>query len=138
MFTIGSILCLALFWVLRKKVHWLISGFFAVIGGTFFAMSFLGGWATDLVLWVVGFLLSLIPDAVSSGTAIAAICAFLLVVAGADVWRDKRLDEHGQWAAICLPVLLLAAGGAIGGVGGDVVYNVAGAGTNIFGPLLGW
>lgn len=138
MFTIGAILCLALFWCLRKKAHWIISGFFAVFGGALFAFSFLGGWATNLITWVLGFILGLFPEHVAVGAVLAAIAVFFLVMVGIDVWRDRRLDEHGQWAAICLPVVLLAAGGSVGGVGGSVVTSIAGAGTSIFGPLLGW
>ncbi|CAL9623416.1 hypothetical protein SUDANB121_05901 (plasmid) [Nocardiopsis dassonvillei] len=138
MFTIGAILCLALFWFLRKKAHWLISGFFAVFGGALFAFSFLGGWATNLITWVLGFVLGLFPEPISVGAVLAAIAVFFLVMVAIDVWRDRKLDEHGQWAAICLPVVLLAAGGSVGGVGGGVVSNLAAAGTNIFGPLLGW
>jgi hypothetical protein len=138
MFTIGAALCLSLFWFLRKKAHWLISGFFAVIGGAFFAVGFFGGLVAMVVVWIEGFALGLIPEPVNTGSAIAAICVFALVMVVVDVWRDKKLDEGGQWAAVCLPVLLLAAGGAMGGVGGDVVYSVAGAGTDVFGPVLGW
>ncbi|MFE6309305.1 hypothetical protein [Nocardiopsis sp. NPDC057823] len=138
MFTIGAALCLALFWFLRKKAHWLISGFFAVFGGALFAFSFLGGWATNLILWVLGFALGLFPEPISAGSVLAAIAVFFLVMVAIDVWRDRKLDEHGQWAAICLPVVLLAAGGSVGGVGGGVVSSLAAAGTSIFGPLLGW
>ncbi|MET9713368.1 hypothetical protein [Nocardiopsis alba] len=138
MFTIGAALNLWLFWSLRKKVHWTIAAFFAVMAGVFISMSFVGPWITGLILWVLDFVLGMIPDAISPGSLIAGVCFALLVAIIVDVKNDKRLDEHGQWAAICLPVLLLASGGMIGGVGGDVVYNVAGAGTSIFGPLLGW
>lgn len=138
MYTIGAILCLALFWFLRKKAHWLISGFFAVFGGALFAFSFLGGWATNLLNWVLGFVLGLFPEPIPVGGVLAAIAVFFLVMVAIDVWRDRRLDEYGQWCAICLPVVLLAAGGAVGGVGGNVVTSMADAGTGIFGPLLGW
>ncbi|MGW8438832.1 hypothetical protein ACWGKS_27100 [Nocardiopsis sp. NPDC055879] len=138
MFTIGAILCLALFWFLRKKAHWLISGFFAVFGGALFAFSFLGGWASQLILWVLGFLLGLFPEAISAAAALSAIAVFFLVMVAIDVWRDKKLDEYGQWCAICLPVVLLAAGGSMGSVGGSVVTSMADAGTSMFGPLLGW
>lgn len=138
MFTIGSALCLALFWFLRKKAHWLISGFFAVFGGALFAFSFLGGWATTIITWTLGFLLGLFPEAISVASVLAAVAAFFLVIVAIDVWNDKKLDEYGQWCAICLPVVLLAAGGDMGSVGGDVVGSMAGAGTDIFGPLLGW
>ncbi|MGW5880267.1 hypothetical protein ACWFMI_27345 [Nocardiopsis terrae] len=138
MFTIGALLCLALFWFLRRKAHWLISGFFAVFGGALFAFSFLGGWASQLILWVLGFLLGLFPEPISAASALAAVAVFFLVIVAIDVWRDKKLDEYGQWCAICLPVVLLAAGGDVGAVGGDVVTSMAGAGTSMFGPLLGW
>lgn len=138
MFTIGSALCLALFWFLRKKAHWLISGFFAVFGGALFAFSFLGGWAGTIITWTLGLVLGLFPEAISPAQALAAVAVFFLVVMGIDVWRDKRLDEHGQWCAICLPVVIMVAGGDVGAVGGAVVGSMAGAGTDIFGPLLGW
>jgi hypothetical protein len=138
MYTIGAALCLSLFWFLRKKAHWSIAAFFAVAGGALFAFSFLGGWATSLILWVLGFVLGLFPEPIPAASALAAIAVFFLVMVAIDVWNDRRLDQHGQWAAICLPVVLLAAGGAVGGVGGSVVTSLAGAGTNIFGPLLGW
>lgn len=138
MFTLGAALCLALFWFLRRKAHWIISGFFAVFGGALFAFSFLGGWATNILLWVLGFVLGLFPEAISPASALAAIAVFFLVMVGIDVWNDRRLDQHGQWAAICLPVVLLAAGGSVGGVGGGVVASLASAGTSMFGPLLGW
>ncbi|KOX18057.1 hypothetical protein [Nocardiopsis sp. NRRL B-16309] len=138
MFTVGAILCLALFWFVRTKAHWLISGFFAVFGGALFAFSFLGGWASTLILWVLGFILGLLPESISAGSVLAAVAVFFVVMVGIDVWRNKKLDEGGQWAAICLPVVLLAAGGAVGGVGGSVVTSLADAGTGIFGPLLGW
>lgn len=138
MFTIGAVLCLSLFWFLRRKAHWMISGFFAVFGGALLAFSFLGGWATNLIIWVLGFLLGLFPEPISAGSVLAAIAVFFVVMVAIDVWRDRRLDEHGQWAAICLPVVLLAAGGSVGGVGSSVVTSIAGAGTSIFGPLLGW
>lgn len=138
MFTVGAILCLALFWFLRRKAHWIISGFFAVFGGALFAFSFLGGWATNIITWVLGFVLGLFPEAISVASVLSAVAVFCLVMMAIDVWRDKRLDEYGQWCAICLPVVLLAAGGSVGGVGGTVVSNMADAGTGIFGPLLGW
>ncbi|MGW9351732.1 hypothetical protein [Nocardiopsis flavescens] len=138
MFTLGAILCLALFWFLRRKAHWIISGFFAVFGGALFAFSFLGGWASSLITVVLGFALGLFPEPISVGAVLAAIAVFFVVMVAIDVWRDRRLDEHGQWAAICLPVVLLAAGGAVGGVGGSIVTSLASAGTGMFGPLLGW
>ena len=138
MFTIGAVLCLSLFWFLRKNAHWIISAFFAILGGAFFAVGFFGGLTAKGIVWAEGFVLSLIPEAVNPGSAISAIVVFFLVMVGIDVWRDKKLDEYGQWCAVCLPALILCAGGAIGGTGGDVVYSVAGAGTSIVGPLLGW
>lgn len=138
MYTIGAALCLALFWFVRTKAHWIISAFFAVAGGSLFAFSFLGGWATNLINWVLGFVLALFPEPIPAASALAAIAVFFLVMVGIDVWNDKKLDQYGQWCAICLPVVILAAGGAVGGVGGSVVTSLAGAGTNIFGPLLGW
>ncbi|WP_116247731.1 hypothetical protein [Nocardiopsis sp. FIRDI 009] len=138
MFTVGAILCLSLFWFLRRKAHWLISGFFAVFGGALFAFSFLGGWATDLITWTLGFVLSLFPEPIPAASVLAAIAVFFLVMVGIDVWRDKKLDEYGQWAAICLPVVILAAGGDVGQVGGTAITSLADAGTSMFGPLLGW
>ena len=138
MFTIGAILCLALFWFLRKKAHWLISGFFAVFGGALFAFSFLGGWATTAILWVLGFVLGLFPEPISAASALAAIAVFFLVMVGVDVWNDRKLDEYGQWCAICLPVVVLAAGGGVGATGSAVVDGLVGAATAMFGPLLGW
>lgn len=137
MYTLGAVLCLALFWFLRKKAHWLISGFFAVFGGALFAFSFLGGWAAALIDWGLGFVLGLLPEPVPVGVALAAIAVFFLVMVGMDVWKDKRLDEYGQWCAICLPVVLLSASGSVGMVGSDAVTSMATTGTNIFGPLLG-
>lgn len=138
MFTVGAALCLALFWFLRKKAHWLISGFFAVFGGALFAFSFLGGWATTAILWVLGFVLGLFPEPISAASALAAIAVFFLVMVGVDVWNDRKLDEYGQWAAICLPVVVLAAGGGVGATGSAVVDGLVGAATAMFGPLLGW
>ncbi len=138
MYLIGAALCLGLFWFVRRKVHWIFAAVLAIIGGTLLAYSFLGGWITALLTWVIGFVVGLFPEPVSVNSVVAAICVFVLVMVGTDVWRDRRLDEHGQWAAICLPVLLLAAGGAVGTTGSTVVSAVAGAGTSIVGPLLGW
>lgn len=138
MFTVGAALCLALFWFLRKKAHWIISAFFAVFGGALFAFSFLGGWASTAITWTLGFVLGLFPEPISAGAALSAIAVFFLVMVAIDVWTDKKLDEYGQWCAICLPVVLLAAGGAMGSVGGSAVTSMAGAGTSMFGPLLGW
>jgi len=137
-FTVGAALCLALFWFLRKKAHWIISAFFAVFGGALFAFSFLGGWASTAITWTLGFVLGLFPEPISAGAALSAIAVFFLVMVAIDVWTDKKLDEYGQWCAICLPVVLLAAGGAMGSVGGSAVTSMAGAGTSMFGPLLGW
>ncbi|MES0838352.1 hypothetical protein [Nocardiopsis tropica] len=138
MFTIGAALCLALFWFLRTKAHWIISAFFAVFGGALFAFSFLGGWASTAITWTLGFVLGLFPETISTGAALSAIAVFFVVMVAIDVWNDRKLDEYGQWCAICLPVVLLAAGGAMGSVGGSVVTSMAGAGTSMFGPLLGW
>ncbi|MEU3020189.1 hypothetical protein ABZ635_22660 [Nocardiopsis sp. NPDC007018] len=138
MFFVGAALCLSLFWFVRKKAHWTISGFLAVIGGASLAYSFLGGWIIALLTWIIGFITGLFPEPISPNSVVAAVCVFVLVLVVTDVWKDKKLDEHGQWAAICLPVLLLAAGGGVGATGATVVDGIAGAGSNIFGPVLGW
>ena len=138
MFTVGAVLCLALFWFLRKKAHWILSGFFAVFGGALFAFSFLGGWATTAITWTLGFVLGLFPEPISAGSVLAAVAVFFLVMVAVDVWRDRRLDEYGQWAAICLPVVILAAGGSMGSVGGNAVGGLRDAASAMFGPLLGW
>lgn len=138
MFFVGAALCLALFWFVRRKAHWLISAFLAVFGGALLAYSFLGGWLIALLGWVIGFVVGLFPEPVSASQVTAAVCVFVLVMVAIDVWHDKRLDSHGQWAAICLPVLLLAAGGGVGATGSAVVDGLVGAATAMFGPLLGW
>ncbi|GAB3214276.1 hypothetical protein GCM10027294_53340 [Marinactinospora endophytica] len=138
MYTIGAAFCLGLFWLIRKKVHWIISAALAVLGGALFALSFLGDWAIAVITWVLGFALGLLPEPVSVSAVLAAVSLFVVVMVATDAWKDKKLDEHGQWAAICLPILVLAASGSVGATGTAVVDAVAGAGTGVFGPLLGW
>jgi hypothetical protein len=136
-YILGAAVCLTLFWFIRSKVHWIIAAVLAALGGALLAYSFLGGWIATAITWVLGFALSLLPEPVSTGSVFAAIALVMAVMVAVDGWKDRRLDEHGQWAAICLPVLVLMASGSVGATGTAVVDGIAGAGTGVFGTLLG-
>ena len=137
MFFIGALFFLGLFFVIHKKAHWLIAAPCAILGGGALALSWAGELLRDGLVDVVRFVAGLFPISVVPGTVIAAISLFLVIIVAIDVWNDKRLDKFGQYAAIALPVLLLAAGGTVGATGGDVVSQLGAAAYGLLGPAIG-
>ncbi|PSK96034.1 hypothetical protein CLV63_113197 [Murinocardiopsis flavida] len=137
MYFVGAVFCLALFAAIRKKVHWCVAAPLAVFGGALLALSWVGSWLTWALTGILGFVLGLLPEPVPAATLIAGASLFLLIVVAADVWKDRKLDAAGQYAAIGLPTLLLAAGGGVGATGTSVVSQIGGAATGLLGPLIG-
>lgn len=137
MFTIGAAFFLGLFFKVHKKAHWAIGAAFAVLGGGCLALSWVGGLLRSVLVKVIGFVAGLFPEVVPAGAVIGAISLFLLIIVAIDVWNDKRLDHFGMYAAIALPVLLLAAGGTVGATGGSAAHQIAAAARGLLGPLIG-
>lgn len=137
MFFIGALFFLGLFFVIHKKAHWLIAAPCAILGGGALALSWVGELLRTILIRVIGFVAGLFPESVAPGTVIAAISLFLLIIVAIDVWNDKRLDKFGQYAAIALPVLFLAASGKVGAAGGDVVSQLGAAAHGVLGPMIG-
>lgn len=137
MFTIGAAFFLGLFFMVHKKAHWAIGAALAILGGGCLALSWAGDLLRTLLIKVIGFVTGLFPEVVPAGAVIGAVSLFLLIIVAIDVWNDKRLDKFGMYAAIALPVLLLAAGGTVGAAGGSAANQIAAAARGLLGPLIG-
>lgn len=137
MFFIGALFFLGLFFMIRKRAHWSIAAVCAILGGGALALSWVGKLLRTLLVHIVNFIVGLFPGAIGAPAVIGAISLFLLIIVAVDVWNDKRLDQFGQYAAIALPVLLLAAGGTVGATGGGVVSQIGAAAHSLLGPLIG-
>jgi hypothetical protein len=125
---------LALMWALRrhkkykKYTSWAVFAL-ALIAGSAAALSFLGGWASALLLGLLAML-----GAPGAAVGIAAL-AGVVVLAGDLV--DGTPDGAARVQALVLPTLFLATGGQLGLFGSQVTGAASTAGTALFGSLIG-